>query len=82
MPICKLLLENGAKHDTVDETGRVALHWAIRQNFAEVVTLLIGSGSDVNAMSDNGKLKMCDGVKRGHWLLIVAYPEQLIVYSY
>ena len=62
---CKLLLKSGAKQDTVDETGRCALHWAVRQNLANMVTFFLGSGTNVNTMSDNGEYSRHTG-QHGH----------------
>lgn len=48
--IVKLLIDNGANIDTVDECGLTPLMWAVGDNrdFPDVVKLLLEEGADVN----------------------------------
>lgn len=53
--IKELLAAGGNANDVDPETGRTALHFAARENRADVVTLLLDSKADVNAVDRTGK---------------------------
>lgn len=54
-PFCtELLLRHGADPEARDGWGRTPLHWAMSSGNAEVVNLLLGAGTPVDVMDDDG----------------------------
>ncbi len=52
----ELITAPGTNINQVDgDTGRTALHWAARENRAEIITLLIEAKADLNAQDRTGK---------------------------
>lgn len=53
--ITRLLLENGADIDAVDQCGDTALHYAIRCGRKKIVRMLLAFGADISIKARNGK---------------------------
>ena len=51
--------------NTRSETGDTALHWAVWQDTAEIVQLLIAAGADVNARDEFGHTPLHSAAERG-----------------
>jgi len=54
--LVSLIIKKGARADTVDESGRSPLHYAINNHSlkSDMLQLLIEAGADVNAHDRNG----------------------------
>ena len=50
----RALLEAGGEVDTPEADGTTALHWAVRQDRAEIADLLLRAGADANAANRYG----------------------------
>lgn len=49
---CKLLLEQGAEVNAMDEKGNTPLHYAAQGGYTELCKLLLEHGADVNVMGN------------------------------
>lgn len=52
--IIGLLIDNGAKLDTVDQLGRTALHRSAWLGHGSVTKLLVDRGAVINAVDNDG----------------------------
>jgi len=51
--VCRILLDNGAFMDSLDDIGRTPLHHASAKGHPEVVSLLVERGANVDIRDDN-----------------------------
>lgn len=68
-----ILLDNGAKIDERDGSGRSALHYATMNSESDpeaVVRLLLAKGADPNAKDNIGKAPLLTAVNAGHEILV------------
>ncbi|XP_055942116.1 protein TANC2-like isoform X2 [Argiope bruennichi] len=61
-----LLLEFGAKVNTVSNSGVGALTLACQRGFLDIVTLLVANGAKVNQLDDEGKCPAVHAASKGH----------------
>lgn len=65
----KLLIAYGALVDKPDVSGRTALHWAVDNNYAELVNLLLAHNANPNAYNRGGQSVLVFPLLRDHWLI-------------
>lgn len=55
-----------------DQPGWTALHYAALENHAQIATLLLAAGADINAIAPNGSTALMLAAKRGHMAIVRA----------
>lgn len=65
--LCQLLLEHGAKPDSVDSAGCQPVHLAWKQKHMETCIILLSSGVDVNRMINKRQQTMLHEVASGEF---------------
>ena len=65
LDIAKVLILNGADLNHADAQGRGPLHWAARRNAAELVSLLLENGAELNARASGGHSALDDAAEGG-----------------
>jgi len=64
--LCRFLIEQGASVNSVDNSGNLALHYAIREGRFDAVRLLLQHGSDTLICNDFGDDAIQTAALRGH----------------
>jgi len=64
--LCQFLIEQGASVNAVDNSGNLALHYAIREGRFDAVRLLLKHGSDTSVCNDFGDDALQTAALRGH----------------
>nr|KAG5695801.1 hypothetical protein BaRGS_013399 [Batillaria attramentaria] len=64
--LCLYLIRHGARVNDKDNSGNLALHYAIREGRLDTVKLLIQHGSDYNAKNDYNDNALQTAALRGH----------------
>jgi len=64
--LCQFLIEQGASVNAVDNSGNLALHYAIREGRFDAVRLLLKHGSDSSICNDFGDDALQTAALRGH----------------
>jgi len=64
--LCQFLIEQGAAVNAVDNSGNLALHYAIREGRVDAVRLLLKHGSDTSVCNDFGDDAIQTAALRGH----------------
>ena len=67
--IVTVLLENGAKIDSVDNQGRTPLHYAAEKGYNVIVKELINKGCDINIKDQRGSTALDLALERDHLLV-------------
>jgi len=65
-PLAKLLIENGADHNSEDDDGNIPLQMACYSGSLEVAKLLIENGADTNAKDKFGETSLHHACEEGH----------------
>jgi len=64
--LCQFLIDQGALVNAVDNSGNLALHYAIREGRFDAVRLLLKHGSDSSICNDFGDDALQSAALRGH----------------
>ena len=64
--LCQFLIEQGASVNAVDNSGNLALHYAIREGRFDAIRLLLKQGSDTAICNDFGDDALQTAALRGH----------------
>mmetsp|Transcript_15409 Transcript_15409/g.11217 ORF Transcript_15409/g.11217 Transcript_15409/m.11217 type:complete len:126 (-) Transcript_15409:178-555(-) len=64
--IVKVLLENGADPNVINEAGNTALHWAALNGKEDVVKLLLQYKADPNLKNTYGRLPIEEALQHSH----------------
>jgi len=72
--ICKLLLDNGASVDEIDDCKYTALHWSCREGHFELTKLLLQHGASIHKVNKNNSTPLHLAARYGHddilaWIL-------------
>jgi len=75
--LCQFLIERGAAVNAVDNSGNLALHYAIREGRFDAVHLLLKHGSDTSICNDFGDDAIQTAALRGHAAILEHLIEEL-----
>jgi len=75
--LCQFLIEQGASVNAVDNSGNLALHYAIREGRFDAVRLLLKHGSDSSICNDFGDDALQTAALRGHTNILEHLIEEL-----
>lgn len=66
LPVCRLLLEQGAAVETGNRRGVAPLFSAVRRGHWQVVELLLNHGAEVNMVDQQGRTALMTAASEGH----------------
>ena len=75
--LCQFLIEQGASVNAVDNSGNLALHYAIREGRFDAVRLLLKHGSDTSICNDFGDDALQTAALRGHTNILEYLVQEL-----
>jgi len=75
--LCQFLIEQGASVNAVDNSGNLALHYAVREGRFDAVRLLLKHGSDSSICNDFGDDALQTAALRGHTSILEYLIEEL-----
>jgi len=75
--LCRFLIEQGASVNAVDNSGNLALHYAIREGRFDAVRLLLKHGSDTSICNDFGDDAIQTAALRGHASILEFLIQEL-----
>ena len=53
--VLKVLLQNGANVNAIDEAGLTPLHWASMLRYSDIAWVLLQNGADINALDASSR---------------------------
>ena len=75
--LCQFLIEQGASVNAVDNSGNLALHYAIREGRFDAVKLLLKHSSDSSICNDFGDDALQTAALRGHTNILEYLVQEL-----
>jgi len=75
--LCRFLIEQGASVNAIDNSGNLALHYAIREGRFDAVRLLLKHGSDTSVCNDFGDDAIQTAALRGHESILEFLIQEL-----
>jgi len=75
--LCQFLIQQGASVNAVDNSGNLALHYAIREGRFDAVRLLLRHGSDSSICNDFGDDALQTAALRGHGNILEYLIQEL-----